>query len=304
MSYIYHREKNMSEKKLDFKINYSKIDVISEYNTQDQRYPLVLSVPHSGTVFPHEFLQNICVTEEELRSNEDPFVDELIMDASDLGIPMVKLNIGRAFIDINRDAIEIDPAMFYNYPINNLVSGNKRSRVGLGLFHRITAERKSIYDGLLNYEEAQQRIKNVYNVYHKSLQKMIDRTVKKFGICLVLDCHSMPSKICNIMQDNRQIEFCLGTLFEQSCPSEIIEFMSQYLGQKYNVSLDCPYSGAYISFNYCQPRKNIYTLQMEINRALYEDEPVYKKNANFQYVSTDICDAITGLANFLLDFKK
>ena len=25
------------------------------------------------------------------------------------------------------------------------------------------------------------------------------------------------------MQDNRQIEFCLGTLFEQSCPSEMVE---------------------------------------------------------------------------------
>ena len=64
------------------------------------------------------------------------------------------------------------------------------------------------------------------------------------------------------------------------------------------------YSGAHISFNYCQPRKNIYTLQMEINRSLYEDEAVYKKNQNFQYVSSDICAAIIDLANFLLDFKK
>ncbi len=294
----------MSEKKLNFKVDYSKLEIISEYNTQNQRYPLVLSVPHSGRLFPKEFLKHICVSEEELRSNEDPFVDELVMDASNLGIPMVKLNMGRAFIDVNRDAIEIDPAMFYNYPENNMISGNRRSRVGLGLFHRITAERKSIYDGLLDYNEAQARIKNVYNVYHKSLQKIIDKTVKKFGICLVLDCHSMPSKICNIMEDNRQIEFCLGTRFEQSCPLEIIEFMNQYLGQKYNVSLDCPYSGAYISFNYCQPRKNVYTLQMEINRALYEVEPVHKKTSNFQYISTDISDAITGLANFLLDFKK
>ena len=304
MWYIYRRGQKMSGKKLNFKVDYSKLDILSEYNTQKQRYPLVLSVPHSGRIFPQEFLKNICVSELELRSNEDPFVDELLMDASNLGIPMIKLNIGRAFIDINRDAIEVDPAMFYNYPDNNMVNNNKRSRVGLGLLHRITAERKSIYDGLLDYNEAQARIKNVYNVYHKSLQKIIDRTIKKFGICLVLDCHSMPSKICNIMEDNRQIEFCLGTLFEQSCPLEIIEFITQYLGQKYNVSLDCPYSGAYISFNYCQPRKNIYTLQMEINRALYENETVYKKISNFQYVSSDICSAITGLANFLLDFKK
>ena len=294
----------MDDKLLKFKVDYSKLDIISEYNVDNQRYPLVLSVPHSGRVFPREFLENVCVSEDELRSNEDPYVDELFMDASDRGIPMLSLNISRAFIDVNRDVIELDSSMFYNYPQNDLNPENKRCRVGLGLMHRITADRKNIYDGLLDYNEAQARIKNVYNLYHKSLQKLIDRTVKKFGSCLVLDCHSMPSKICNIMQDNRQIEFCLGTLFEQSCASEIIEFMTQQLEQKYNVSLDCPYSGAYISFNYCQPRKKISTLQIEINRSLYEDEAVYKKTANFQYLSSDICDSVTGLANFLLDFNK
>ena len=294
----------MSDKKLSFKVDYSKLDVVAEYNVKNQRYPLVLSVPHSGRVFPKEFLDKVAVDENELRSNEDPYVDELIMDASDYGIPLLSLNIARAFIDVNRDVLEIDSSMFYNYPDNDVVTNNKRCRAGLGLLHRITADRKNIYDGLLDYEEAQARIKNVYNVYHKALQKLIDKTSKKFGFCLVLDCHSMPSKICNIMQDNRQIEVCLGTLFEQSCAPEIIEFMSQRLEQKYNVSLDCPYSGAYTSFNYCQPRKSVFTLQMEINRKLYEDESVYKKNSNFQYVSSDICDAITGLANFLLDFKK
>lgn len=100
------------------------------------------------------------------------------MEASNLGIPMVALNIGRAFIDVNRDAIEIDPAMFYNYPEQEMMIGNKRCRVGLGLFHRITAGRKNIYDGLLNYHEAEERIQNVYNPYHAHLQKLIDRTAK------------------------------------------------------------------------------------------------------------------------------
>jgi len=294
----------MTDNKIDFKIDYSKLNIISEYNLKDQRYPLVLSVPHSGTVFPEEFLKHTAVSVEELRSNEDPFVDELVMPASDRGIPMIALNLGRAFIDVNRDAIEIDPSMFYNYPNADIILSNKRSRVGLGLFHRITATRKNIYNGLLNYNEAKERIKNVYNLYHSHLQKMIDRCTKKFGLCLVLDCHSMPSKICNIMQDNRQIEFCLGTLFEQSSPAEIYEFMQQRLNQKYNTSLDCPYSGAHISFNYCQPRKNVFTLQLEINRGIYSDESVHKKNNNFQYISTDISDAVLDLANFLLDFKK
>ena len=145
----------MTEKKIDFKVDYSKLNIISEHNTKEPRYPMVLSVPHSGRVFPQEFLDRVDVSLNELRSNEDPFVDELVMEASNLGIPMVALNIGRAFIDVNRDAIEIDPAMFYNYPEQEMMIGNKRCRVGLGLFHRITAGRTNIYDGLLNYHEAE-----------------------------------------------------------------------------------------------------------------------------------------------------
>ena len=90
----------MSEKHIKFQVDYSKLKVVNEYNTKNQRYPLVLSVPHSGTVFPEEFIENVAVSENELRSNEDPFVDELVAEASDLGIPMISLNIGRAFIDV------------------------------------------------------------------------------------------------------------------------------------------------------------------------------------------------------------
>lgn len=294
----------MTDKKIKFKVDYSKLKIVSEYNTSEPRYPMVLSVPHSGRAFPVEFLENAAVGIDELRSNEDPYIDELVMEASDCGIPMLSLNIARAFIDVNRDIIEIDPSMFYNYPEADIIVSNKRSRAGLGLFHRITASRQNIYDGLLDYNEAQERIKNIYNVYHNRLQKLIDKIVKKFGFCLVLDCHSMPSKICNIMQDNRQIEFCLGTLFEQSCPPEMYGFFAQHLEAKYNVNLDLPYSGAHISFKYCQPRKNIYTIQLEINRGIYLDEAVYKKSSNYQYISEDTCHAIVDLANFLLDFKK
>ncbi len=294
----------MSENKLNFKINYSKIKIFDEHNTKDCRFPLVLSVPHSGRVFPQEFLDNVAVDINDLRSNEDPYIDDLVINASNSGIAMISLNMARAFVDVNRDIIEVDPTMFYNYPNADTIVANKRSKVGLGVFHRITASRSNIYDGLLDYKEASDRIKHVYNQYHRNLQKIIDKIVKKFGFCLVLDCHSMPSKVCSMMQENKQIEFCLGTLFEQSCPASMFEFLTEHLAQKYNTSIDMPYSGAHISFNYCQPRKNIYTLQLGINRGLYVNEATYQKTDNFQYVSSDVSNAIIDLANFLLDFKK
>ena len=264
---------------------------------------MVLSVPHSGQTFPDEFLKAVKISLEELRSNEDTFVDELVKPASEAGIPMISMNIGRAFVDVNRDKIEIDPTMFFNHPQKDTPMG-RRCRVGLGVIHRISAQNNNIYDGLLNYEEVCERLKNVYDVYHKRLQQLVDKCVKKFGFCLLVDCHSMPSKICSIMNDGKNIEFCLGNLFEQSCPDDFANFLKNELEKRnYHTTFNCPYSGAFITFNFCQPRRKIFTLQVETNRSLYMEENSHKKINDFQKVSTDLSASLKALAQFLLDFK-
>ena len=295
----------MTDKHIDFRIDYKKLKIFEEYNTKDFQYPIVLSSPHSGRDFPKEFLQNSCCTEKELRTSEDCFVDELIVSASNAGIPMISMNIPRTFVDVNRDKIEIDDTMYFDKKASSDNIGSRRCRVGLGVIHRIITQNKPIYDGLLSYEEVKERIKFVYDPYHKRLKQLIDKCQKKFGFCLLLDCHSMPSKICNIMNEIKPVEFCISNLFDESCPAPISEFMGKALSDKgYRVEYNRPYAGAYITFNYCQPRKNIYTLQLEMNRSLYMEENVYKKSSQFQQISSDVSESIVGLGKFLLDFQK
>lgn len=290
----------MTENKLSFKVDYRDIRVFEEYNTDKMRYPLVLSIPHSGTYFPKEFLENVLFDTINLRHNEDLFVDELVKGAIDEGVSAIKMNVSRAFVDLNRDKLELDPTMFYNYPQNEDVLYDKHCRVGLGVVHRINYKRENIYKGLLDYNEVQERLENVYNKYHVALTEIINKCIKKFGFCLVLDCHSMPSKICSIIDDRSGIDICLGNLFSQSCPQEMSDdFATQFWNKNYNVEFNCPYSGAYITFNYCQPRNNMYTLQLEINRALYADENRLGKNEHFYSVADDISSAIINFARNL-----
>lgn len=106
------------------------------------------------------------------------------------------------------------------------------------------------------------------------------------------------------MNDGQNIEFCLGNLFEQSCPGEFGSFLKDELEKrKYHTTFNCPYSGAFITFNFCQPRRKIFTLQLETNRALYMEENTHKKNNDFHKVSLDISASLKALAQFLLDFK-
>ena len=51
-------------KKLDFKVDYSKLKIFTEYNTKDFTYPVVLSSPHSGHDFPPEFLSHSILSED------------------------------------------------------------------------------------------------------------------------------------------------------------------------------------------------------------------------------------------------
>lgn len=291
----------MENKKCNFKVDYSKMKIFECYNSEKVDFPLILSIPHSGTFFPPEFLEQVNDSVEVMRRNEDLLVDKLLQGAIDAGIPAIKMLVTRVFIDLNRDRLELDPAMFYNYPEEKNVMFDKHCRVGLGVVHRIDYLRNPLYKGLLDYHEVEKRLKNVYDVYHNQLQKMIAKCVKKFGFCLLLDCHSMPSKICSIIDDRSGIDVCLGTLFSQSCPQEMSDFFAgQFWNKNYNVEFNCPYSGAFITFNYCQPRKKIYTLQLEINRALYANEDKLQPNEHFANMADDVSEAVINLAQSLV----
>lgn len=290
----------METKHIKMNVDYKKIRVFSEYNTDKLNYPLIVSIPHSGTFFPPEFLQNVRFDEKNLRHNEDIFVDELLKGIIDGGLTMLKMEVTRTFIDLNRDRLEVDPQMFYNYPKDREILYDKHCRVGLGVVHCINYKRENLYDGLLDYNEVEARLKNVYDVYHNRLLQLVNKCIKKFGFCLVLDCHSMPSKICTIVDSRKGIDICLGNLFNQSCPSEMGDLLAtQFWNNNYSVEFNCPYSGAFITFNYCQPRKKMYTLQLEINRGLYADEESLQKSEDFYEIADDISNAVIAFAENL-----
>lgn len=262
----------MAEKKIDFRVNYKKLNIFEEFNTKDIQFPVVLSSPHSGRDFPPEFLANSKLSEDELRSSEDSFVTEIVRQASDAGIPLLSMNIPGllwTLTAIKSKSTSKCISMRRKIPTVPAAAdagGTRRD-------HRIVSQSKNIYDGLISYDEAMERIKNVYDPYHKRLKQLVDKCVRKFGLCVLIDCHSMPSMICNIMNETRPLDFCLCTLFDESCPTQISENLSRELKKKdYRVEFNRPYAGAYIAFNYCQPQQKHFHYSAEINALVYDEK--------------------------------
>ena len=74
--------------------------------------PLVLSSPHSGANYPADLAAAARLDPLTLRRSEDSYVDQIFAAASELGAPLLAARFPRAYVDVNREAYELDPAMF------------------------------------------------------------------------------------------------------------------------------------------------------------------------------------------------
>ena len=76
------------------------------------RGPILFNSPHSGRVYPRQFLLASRLDLATLRRSEDSFVDDLIAGVVARGHPLVRAHFPRCYVDVNREPYELDPRMF------------------------------------------------------------------------------------------------------------------------------------------------------------------------------------------------
>src|SRR6266853_1825394 len=167
--------------------------------------PLVLASPHSGADYPSDLLAASRLDPLTLRRSEDSFVDALFAAAPDIGAPLLSARFPRAYLDVNREAWELDPTMFSDSLPSFVNVRSPRVRMGLGTIARVVASGEEIYARKLRFAEARQRVDALYHPYHHALRRLVDETAANFGGYLLLDCHSMPSAASTPGQDAADI---------------------------------------------------------------------------------------------------
>ena len=238
----------------------------------EQTKPLVLASPHSGNRYPDEFLAASRLDPRALRKSEDCFVDEIFAGAPALGMPLIRALFPRAFLDVNREAYELDPEMFADSLPPYVNTRSPRVAAGLGTIARVVANGEDIYRGKLRFAEAVRRVEQYYTPYHSTLRRLVEGTRARFGHAVLIDCHSMPSPGLGD-RDNRRNDIVLGDCFGNSCAPSVIETAERFLrGLGYTVSRNAPYAGGYTTRHYGRPLQGIHALQIEISRDLYMDE--------------------------------
>ena len=260
------------------------------------RLPLILASPHSGSDYPPEFVAASRLDPLALRRSEDSFVDELFAAAPRLGAPLLSARFPRAYLDVNREAYELDPAMFSDALPRYINAGSPRVRMGLGTIARIVANGEEIYAGKLCFAEARRRIDGLYHPYHQALRQLIEETEALFGGYLLVDCHSMPSAAGTVCGSDGA-DFVLGDCYGAACAPLILEAARNFLVERgFAVAINAPYAGGFTTDHYGDPRRGRHALQIEINRGLYMDERNYRRRPRFAKLAAEMSQLIERLS--------
>ena len=139
---------------------------------------VVFASPHSGRAYDAAFLRASVLDERAIRSSEDAFTDLLYADAPGFGAPLLQASAPRSFVDMNRSAEELDPALIEGAA---RVAHNPRISSGLGVVPRVVAGGRAIYRGKMPLAEAQARITRYWRPYHAALQGLLDESLAGFG---------------------------------------------------------------------------------------------------------------------------
>lgn len=254
----------------------------------DPVVPVLCSSPHSGRFYPYDFLARSALSKETLQRAEDRLVDRLLgEDSSQLGgAQVLSATYARSFIDLNRSERELDPILIPDLPESVRPLCSARVSAGLGVIPRVAGGGLVIYPEPLSFAEATERLDEAWRPFHHRLGAMIGALRRMFGHAVLLDWHSMPSSAVRQASRTNPVAV-LGDLHGGSCAPGISRWVAERLrAAGFQVVLNTPYAGGFITRHYGQPSVGIHVLQIELSRAAYLDEATGLPGARFGIVGT------------------
>jgi N-formylglutamate deformylase len=231
----------------------------SVFNLQRGRTPLVVSLPHVGTVIPPELRQRY-VERALAVEDTDWHLDRVYGFAADLGASLLLPRLSRYVIDLNRppeDApmypgtnnTELCPTRFF--------TGEPLYRDGMAPDAAEVAHRRGIY----------------WQPYHDALAAELARLRNEHGHVLLFDGHSIQSRLPWLFE-GRLPDLNLGTAGGASCAPSLRDALAGVLAsqERFTHVVDGRFKGGYITRHYGRPHEGVHAVQLEMCWACYMAE--------------------------------
>ncbi len=235
----------------------------TSFSFQPGSTPLLVSIPHAGTVVPPT-IKSCLTTSAHGLPDTDWFVDQLYRWVTEAGAGLLVAVNSRYVIDLNRPP---DDAALY--------TGG-----GTGLVPHQSFDGTSLYlEGLQpDEEETGNRRKQFWQPYHEQLDVELNSLRQRFGHAILLDAHSIRDEV-PLLFTGRLPDLNLGCYKGASADPDLISTCVTALGcdPGYSLVVDGRFQGGYITRNYGQPQNGVHALQLEMVQSVYMNEqpPLY-----------------------------
>lgn len=223
--------------------------------------PLLVSMPHLGTVLP-EALRAGYSAEAQILADTDWHMDRLYDFAADLGATVLGARVSRYVIDLNRP-----PGGESLYP----------GQTTTGLFPGETFRGVALYRPGAEPDEAQRRdrIATYWQPYHQVLQAELDRLRALHGQVLLWEAHSIASVLPRLFE-GKLADLNFGTNDGLACAPALLEAalapLSRLAPADMTHVINGRFKGGYITRRYGQPDSGVHAIQLEMCQSVYMNE--------------------------------
>jgi N-formylglutamate amidohydrolase len=225
------------------------------------RYPpwVVLHIPHDATDVPAtvraQFVLDDAALRDELRRMTDHLTHALFAGAAGAA-SVVRAPVSRLVVDVERFTDDAREPM---------------AARGMGAVYTVTSTLAPLRRPLTATERAA-LIQDYYAPHHARLEAAVADALARHGRCVVLDCHSFPSRALPYelaAPGAARPALCIGTDAFHTPASLAAAFVDAFGCEDWRVALDTPFGGALVPASRYRRDPRVQALMVEVNRALY-----------------------------------
>ena len=256
------------------------------------KVPIVVSVPHSGIIFPER--EKLLYKPEALASLDDTdwFVDVLYDFVSEMGITLISAQYHRWLIDLNRNS-ESKPLYGDGRVITGLCPSTDFN--GLPLYNEGCEP---------NHDSVQQRLSQYYHPYYDKISALLDDLKSDFKHVLFYDAHSIRQYVPGVHSEKFP-DLILGDVDKTSASEKIINSVEKILSDSdYSFAHNYPFKGGNLTRHFGNPDQNRHAIQLEMSKLVYmSDEELKYDNQRADEVRILLKQMFKGLISTLAEMN-
>lgn len=244
---------------------------------------IILHIPHSSTNIPLKdgYIVDDIFLEKEMLKLTDWYTDDLFYSDED---ELIIAPFSRIFCDPERFTDDSQEIM---------------AQYGMGVLYEKSDEDEIIRK--VTYEFKEKVLNEYYWKHHNRLNNAVNSQLKQFEKALIIDCHSYPNKPLkrDLDKNPERPDFNIGTDPFHTSQKLIDASVSFFNDAGYTLGIDWPYRGSIVPLEHYQKNNNVQTIMLEINRALYLNEPSNEKSEKYLEIKKVTGEFIKTLKNSL-----